>query len=44
MKLQKDFIGREVLLKQKEEGVQRKLVAFTMVDKGIPRQGYPILT
>ena len=44
VKLQKDFIGREVLLKQKEEGVQRKLVAFTMVDKGIPRQGYPILT
>ena len=37
------FIGREALQRQKEEGVSRRLVAFTMVDKGIPRQGYPIL-
>ncbi len=44
VKLHKEFVGRDVLLKQKEEGVQRKLVAFTMIDKGIPRQGYPLLT
>ncbi len=37
------FVGRDVLQKQKDEGVQRKLVAFTMLDKGIPRQGYPLL-
>jgi len=30
------------LAKQKEEGVERKLVGFEMVEKGIPRQGYEI--
>jgi len=38
-----DFIGKEVLELQKEQGVTRKLIAFTLLDKGIPRQGYPIL-
>ncbi len=37
------FIDREYLEKQKAEGVKRKLVAFEMVEKGIPRHGYPIL-
>lgn len=41
-KLKTDFIGADVLRKQKEEGIQRKLIAFKMVDKGIPRQGYVI--
>ncbi len=44
VKLHKEFTGRDVLLKQKEEGLQRKLVAFTMLDRGIPRQGYPLLS
>lgn len=39
----KDFINRENLLKQKTEGVSRKLVGFKMIDKGIPRQHYTIL-
>ena len=38
-----DFIGRDVLEKQKAEGVTRKLAAFTLSDKGIPRQGYKIV-
>lgn len=38
-----DFIDRERLLKQKEEGVSSKLVAFEMVDRGIPRHDYPIV-
>lgn len=38
----KDFINRENLLKQKTEGVTQKLAGFQMVDKGIPRQHYPI--
>ena len=43
VKLQKDrFIGREVLLKQKAEGVKRKRVGITMTDGGIPRQGFEI--
>ena len=37
-----DFIGREVLLKQKEEGVRRRLVGFEMLEKGIPRHHYEI--
>jgi len=38
-----DFVDREHLAAQKEAGVSRKLVAFEMVDKGIPRQGYEIV-
>jgi aminomethyltransferase len=37
------FVGREVLAKQKAEGVSRRCVAFTMKDKGAPpRPGYAI--
>ena len=42
-KFTKDFINKEVFARQKEEGVTRKLVGFTMVDKGIPRSGYSIV-
>jgi aminomethyltransferase len=38
-----DFIGREALQKQKEEGLKRKLVGFEMVDKGIARDEQDIL-
>src|SRR5258708_35379 len=38
----KEFTAREILEKQKAEGVERKLVGFEMVDKGIPRHGYEI--
>ena len=37
-----DFIGKEALKKQKEEGLTRKVVGFEMIDKGIPRSGYPV--
>jgi aminomethyltransferase len=36
------FIGKEVLLKQKAEGLQRKLVGFRMAGEGIPRARYEI--
>jgi len=39
----KNFIDRDFLLKQKTEGVLRKLVGLEMVDKGIPRHDYPIM-
>lgn len=42
-KFTKDFVDAEFLKKQKEEGVTRKLVAFEMIDRGIPRHDYPIL-
>lgn len=38
-----DFIDKDFLAKQKEEGVSRKLVAFELVDRGIPRHDYPIV-
>jgi aminomethyltransferase len=37
-----DFQGRAALVRQKEQGVPRKLVGFTMRDRGIPRQGYVV--
>jgi aminomethyltransferase len=37
------FIGRDVLAKQKAEGVKRKLVGFEVTGSGIPRHGYPLL-
>ena len=38
-----NFIGRESLLNQKTRGIDRKLVGFEMIDRGIPRHGYPVL-
>jgi aminomethyltransferase len=38
----KDFIGREALLEQKQEGPDHVLVGFEMVDKGVPRHGYAV--
>ncbi len=37
-----NFIARDILEKQKAEGLERKLFGFTLVDKGIPRTGYEI--
>ena len=41
-KYTKKFTNSENLLKQKEEGVTRKLVGFVMEERGIPRHGYEI--
>jgi aminomethyltransferase len=41
-KFSKDFTAREILDKQKQNGIERKLVGFEMIDKGIPRHGYEI--
>ena len=38
-----EFLGRDVLAKEKAEGPERKLVGFEMVDRGIARHGYPIV-
>jgi aminomethyltransferase len=45
VKLQKadTFIGQETLKGQKAKGLERKLVGFTLTEKGIPRHGYPVL-
>ncbi len=41
-KFTKDFTDAEFLKSQKEQGLTRKLVAFEMIDRGIPRHDYPI--
>jgi aminomethyltransferase len=42
-KFTKDFVDADVLKAQKEQGVSRKLVAFEMIERGIPRHDYRIL-
>lgn len=42
-KFTKDFVNAKGLLRQKEEGVSRRLRAFELQTKGIPRQGYDIV-
>ncbi|GGE14725.1 glycine cleavage system aminomethyltransferase GcvT [Psychroflexus salis] len=42
-KFTKDFVNAEELKKQKENGVERKLIAFELKDKGIPRKDYEIV-
>ncbi|MDP5275464.1 glycine cleavage system aminomethyltransferase GcvT [Chengkuizengella axinellae] len=37
-----EFIGRNVLAEQKEQGLKRKLVGIEMIDRGIPRHGYSV--
>jgi aminomethyltransferase len=39
---EEDFIGKSALKEQKENGIPRKLVGIEMVDRGIPRHGYPV--
>ncbi|MDR4505913.1 MAG: glycine cleavage system aminomethyltransferase GcvT [Candidatus Scalindua sp.] len=39
----RDFIGKDSLLRQREGGIKKKLVAFKMHDKGIPRTDNEIL-
>jgi aminomethyltransferase len=41
-KFTKDFTDAEFLKNQKATGLGRKLVAFEMIDRGIPRHDYPI--
>jgi len=36
------FLGSDVLLKQNEEGIRRKIVGFDLLDRGIARPHYPV--
>ena len=42
-KFTKEFTARNILEKQKGEGITRKLAGFEMVEKGIPRHDYEIV-
>ncbi len=37
-----EFLGRDALLKQKEEGIKRRLVGFEVIERGIARPHYPV--
>jgi len=37
-----DFLGRDALLKQKKDGLTRKLVGFEITGRGIARSHYPV--
>jgi aminomethyltransferase len=37
-----EFVGKNALVAQKEAGVKKKLVGFTMEDRNFPRHGYPV--
>jgi aminomethyltransferase len=39
----KDFIDKALLLKQKDEGVEKRLKGFVMLERGIPRQHYEVV-
>jgi len=39
----KDFIDKALLLKHKNEGTERRLKGFIMIDRGIPRQHYEVV-
>ncbi|MDN8777042.1 glycine cleavage system aminomethyltransferase GcvT, partial [Staphylococcus aureus] len=41
--IEDDFIGKNVLKAQKENGAPRKSIGIEMIDKGIPRTDYAIL-
>ncbi len=44
VKLQKgDFVGRDALMTQKEQGIPRRLVGFTCTARAIPRHGYSVV-
>ena len=42
-KYTKDFVNSEALAREKEHRPKRKLIAFELDDRGIPRQGYDIV-
>jgi aminomethyltransferase len=43
VKLKKgDFVGKAALERQKEQGIPRKLVGFTLPERNIARHGYPV--
>ena len=42
VKFNKDFIGKDVLQRQAEEGTEKKLFCFEMVDRCVPRENYKI--
>ena len=43
LNLETDFIGRDAILRARQRGLSRVLVGLRMLDRSIPRHGYPVL-
>jgi aminomethyltransferase len=43
VKFGKDFVGKEALIKQREEGLRTVRIGFELLDMAVPRKGNPIL-
>ncbi len=43
LSLDTDFIGREAILRAREHGLTRVMVGLRMLDRSIPRHGYPVV-
>ncbi|WP_321391789.1 glycine cleavage system aminomethyltransferase GcvT [uncultured Desulfuromusa sp.] len=37
-----NFVGRDAMIKAKEDGLLRKQIALTLTASGVPREGYPV--
>ena len=40
--VKKDFMGKALIVGKKEKGLEKALIGFKMLEKGIPRQGYTL--
>jgi aminomethyltransferase len=43
LSLDKDFIGRNAIVQARQRGLTRVLAGFKMLDRSIPRHGYPVV-
>jgi len=44
LNLDKEFIGRDAIMRTREQGLSRRLVGFKMLDRSIPRHGYNVVS
>jgi aminomethyltransferase len=44
LNLDKDFVGRDAIMRAREQGLSRRLVGFKMLDRSIPRHGYSVVS
>ena len=42
-KIEADFTSKDIFIKQRAEGIERKLVAFTTNERRVPRHGYTLV-
>jgi glycine cleavage system T protein (aminomethyltransferase) len=43
LSLDQDFIGRDAILRSRQQGLSRRLTGFKMLDRSIPRHGYGVV-